>query len=90
MDTNYDYLWGNQYSDEEYVYFDKRDLSHRDIYRNIKDSIELGSIYFRASQYSFGSKRNFARFNDLLSYIGGLFNSIYVSIGLVIMAYGRY
>lgn len=55
----------------------------KETYTSTKYEGEYSSFYLRKSRYTTTIEKSFMSFEDLLSYIGGFANVLYIVIGLI-------
>ncbi|CAK66624.1 unnamed protein product (macronuclear) [Paramecium tetraurelia] len=82
---------GTDYDYQNYVVLEKQETSEKQNYHeyDISKNQEIAKLFFRTSQYSLYTKRNYVSIGDFLAYVGGIFGSLY-TIGALFMSIYAY
>ena len=70
------------------TYTFKQEISQQSMFTNSKDS--YGDFYFRKSQTTYHYNRTIGKFLEILSYLGGIWSTVYIVLSITIKAYARY
>ena len=70
------------------TYTFKQEISQQSMFTYSKDS--YGDFYFRKSQTTYHYNRTIGKFLEILSYLGGIWSTVYIVLSITIRAYARY